>query len=92
MFIESKFTNEPFHMKSQAERICAGEQLLVVGTHALLSKKISYPNLGLLVIDEEQRSYTLELTPYTLHPTPYTLHPTPFTLLLLFITLEPRVG
>ena len=39
----------------QIARLNAGEQLLVVGTHALLSDKISLPNLGLLVVDEEQR-------------------------------------
>lgn len=27
----------------------------VVGTHSLLSRKVEFPNLGLLVIDEEQK-------------------------------------
>lgn len=35
--------------------LAAGEVDLVVGTHRLLSKDIEIPNLGLLVIDEEQR-------------------------------------
>ena len=36
-------------------KIGSGEIQLVVGTHALLSKSVPYNNLGLLVIDEEQR-------------------------------------
>lgn len=32
-----------------------GEMQLIVGTHTLLSKDLKYGNLGLLVIDEEQR-------------------------------------
>jgi transcription-repair coupling factor (superfamily II helicase) len=33
----------------------AGEVDLVVGTHRLLSKDVVFKNLGLLVVDEEQR-------------------------------------
>eukprot|EP00977_Amphora_coffeiformis_P000747 scaffold162_cov176-Amphora_coffeaeformis.AAC.7 len=36
-------------------QIQAGEAQLVVGTHALLSKDINFKDLGLLVVDEEQR-------------------------------------
>jgi len=36
-------------------KIGSGDIQLVVGTHALLSKSVPYNNLGLLVIDEEQR-------------------------------------
>lgn len=45
----------------QAERkvtvdlLASGEPMVVVGTHALLSKNVSIPNLGLVVIDEEHR-------------------------------------
>ena len=35
--------------------ITAGRVQVAVGTHALLSDKITYSNLGLLVVDEEQR-------------------------------------
>jgi len=37
------------------EGIKNGDVDIVIGTHALLSKKVSFKNLGLLVIDEEQR-------------------------------------
>ena len=37
------------------EGLANGEVDLVVGTHRLLSKDIAIPNLGLLVVDEEQR-------------------------------------
>ena len=35
--------------------ITAGRVQVAVGTHALLSDKITFANLGLLVVDEEQR-------------------------------------
>ena len=38
-----------------AEGIKTGEVDIVIGTHALLSKKLLFKNPGLLVIDEEQR-------------------------------------
>ena len=37
------------------ERIANGEIDIVVGTHALLGKDMEYKDLGLLVVDEEQR-------------------------------------
>jgi len=37
------------------DQIESGEIQIVVGTHALLSKGVPYNNLGLLVVDEEQR-------------------------------------
>ncbi|QJQ94120.1 MULTISPECIES: transcription-repair coupling factor [Halomonadaceae] len=44
--------------KGQAEslkRIADGRADIVIGTHKLLSKSISFPNMGLLIIDEEHR-------------------------------------
>ncbi|OEH79667.1 ATP-dependent DNA helicase [Cyclospora cayetanensis] len=35
--------------------INAGEQLIVVGTHALLQRYVRFPRLGLLVIDEQHK-------------------------------------
>ncbi|CAB9497711.1 Transcription-repair-coupling factor [Seminavis robusta] len=46
------------HTKSGKElrgQINGGDVQLIVGTHALLSNDLKYHNLGLLVIDEEQR-------------------------------------
>ena len=37
------------------ERIASGEVDIVIGTHRLLSKDLKFKDLGLLVIDEEQR-------------------------------------
>ncbi|HPA72113.1 MAG TPA: CarD family transcriptional regulator, partial [Spirochaetota bacterium] len=36
-------------------KLAAGTLDIVIGTHALLAKDVSFKNLGLLVIDEEQR-------------------------------------
>ncbi len=41
-------------LKAAKEGIASGQVDIVVGTHALLSKSVSFKNLGLLVIDEEQ--------------------------------------
>lgn len=41
--------------KEIIQKLATGELDIVVGTHQLLSKSINYKNLGLLVIDEEQR-------------------------------------
>ncbi|MCR5792458.1 MAG: transcription-repair coupling factor [Lachnospiraceae bacterium] len=41
--------------KKTIEKLKKGQVDIVVGTHRLLSKDISFQNLGLLVIDEEQR-------------------------------------
>jgi transcription-repair coupling factor (superfamily II helicase) len=41
--------------KSVVKRIEAGEVDVVIGTHRLLSKDVSFRDLGLVVVDEEQR-------------------------------------
>lgn len=44
--------------KEQTEtlkKLASGELDIVIGTHRLLSKDVKYKNLGLLVVDEEQR-------------------------------------
>lgn len=45
----------PKQQRSVVEGIATGEVDLVIGTHRLLSEDIIFRNLGLLVIDEEQR-------------------------------------
>lgn len=37
------------------EKLAAGELDMVIGTHALLGKRVRFKDLGLLVVDEEQR-------------------------------------
>ncbi|MCL4216651.1 MAG: transcription-repair coupling factor, partial [Candidatus Hydrogenedentes bacterium] len=41
--------------KATLEKLAAGEVDIIVGTHRLLSKDAKFSDLGLLVIDEEQR-------------------------------------
>lgn len=48
-----------FRTKSQQDktirRLKTGESDMVIGTHRLISKDVSFKNLGLVIIDEEQR-------------------------------------
>lgn len=44
----------PKHAALTKKELSEGSLDIVIGTHALLSKKIEFKNLGLLVIDEEQ--------------------------------------
>ena len=65
--LKERFENFPFNVevlsrfKSPAQQkkiidqLKKGEVDLVIGTHRLLSKEIEYKDLGLLVVDEEQR-------------------------------------
>jgi transcription-repair coupling factor (superfamily II helicase) len=45
----------PQERKEIQKRLATGELDIVVGTHALLSKSTQFKDLGLLVVDEEQR-------------------------------------
>jgi transcription-repair coupling factor (superfamily II helicase) len=45
----------PKEIKQSLEEIAAGKVDIIVGTHRLLSKDVEYHDLGLLIIDEEQR-------------------------------------
>ncbi len=68
------------------KRLATGEVDLVVGTHRLAQKDIRFHNLGLLIIDEEQRfgveikerlksmRATVEMLTLTATPIPRTLH------------------
>ena len=61
-------------------RLEAGEIDIIIGTHAILNKKVKFKNLGLLVIDEEQkfgvaakeklRSFKVNVDTLTLTATP----------------------
>jgi transcription-repair coupling factor (superfamily II helicase) len=72
--------------KETVAKLAAGEVDLIVGTHRLLSKDIVFKNLGLVVIDEEQRFgvaqkerirtlvETVDVLTLTATPIPRTLH------------------
>ena len=45
----------PKQIKDVLERVKAGRVDLLIGTHKLLGKDVAFKDLGLLVIDEEQR-------------------------------------
>jgi len=72
--------------KQIVERIKRGQVDLVVGTHRLVSKDIAFKDLGLIVIDEEQRfgvahkerlktlRHTVDILTLTATPIPRTLH------------------
>ena len=46
---------DPQHQRDIVEGLAAGSVDIVIGTHRLLSKDIRFRNLGLVVVDEEQR-------------------------------------
>jgi transcription-repair coupling factor (superfamily II helicase) len=52
--ILSRFESEA-SIKNTLKRLASGELNVVVGTHRLLSKDVVFKDLGLLVLDEEQR-------------------------------------
>lgn len=45
----------PAQQKSVIERVKKGSLDILIGTHRVLSKDIQFKNLGLLIVDEEQR-------------------------------------
>lgn len=45
----------PKEQKLILERVEAGKVDILIGTHRLLSKDLAFPDLGLLIVDEEQR-------------------------------------
>ena len=72
--------------KETIEGLKSGKVDIVIGTHRLLSKDVSYKSLGLLIIDEEQRfgvrhketikqlKNTVDVLTLTATPIPRTLH------------------
>ncbi|MFH1111493.1 MAG: DEAD/DEAH box helicase [Patescibacteria group bacterium] len=77
---------EPSITKKVVADVAAGEVDVIIGTHRLLSKDINIPNLGLLIVDEEQRfgvkqkeilkrlKPTLHVLSLSATPIPRTLH------------------
>jgi transcription-repair coupling factor (superfamily II helicase) len=45
----------PKQVKETMERVSAGKTDILIGTHALTNKKLQFKDLGLLIIDEEQK-------------------------------------
>lgn len=41
--------------KETLEKLAAGKVDIIIGTHSIISKNVKYKNLGLLIIDEEQK-------------------------------------
>ncbi|MBN2188391.1 MAG: DEAD/DEAH box helicase, partial [Chitinispirillaceae bacterium] len=76
----------PREQKTVIRKAAGGEVDIVVGTHRLLSEDVKFRNLGLLIIDEEQRfgvrhkeklkqlRYTIDVLSLTATPIPRTLH------------------
>ncbi len=76
----------PKEQKETLERLREGSVDIVIGTHRLLSKDVAFRNLGLLVVDEEQRfgvrhkerlkqlRASVDVLTLTATPIPRTLH------------------
>jgi len=76
----------PKEQKDTIKRLKAGEIDILIGTHRLISKDVSFPDLGLVVIDEEQRfgvthkerlkqmRKTVDVLTMSATPIPRTLH------------------
>ena len=54
MDVLSRFRS-PAQQKETVEKLKKGEVDLVIGTHRLLSQDVAFKDLGLLIVDEEQR-------------------------------------
>ncbi|MFA7637632.1 MAG: transcription-repair coupling factor, partial [Monoglobales bacterium] len=76
----------PKQLATTAEKLAKGQVDVVIGTHRLLQKDISFKDLGLLIIDEEQRfgvkhkelikelKQDVDVLTLTATPIPRTLH------------------
>lgn len=72
--------------KKTLERLLSGDVDILIGTHRILSQDIKFKNLGLLIVDEEQRfgvkhkealkqlRYKVDVLSMTATPIPRTLH------------------
>ena len=76
----------PKEIKQIKEKLAEGTVDVVIGTHSLLSKTVTFQNLGLLIVDEEHRfgvkhkekikqfKETIDVLTLTATPIPRTLH------------------
>ncbi len=83
--VVSRFKS-PGKQKETLKKVATGEVDIIVGTHRLLSKDVKFKDLGLVIIDEEQRfgvehkerlkqlRATVHVVTMTATPIPRTLH------------------
>jgi len=76
----------PMEQKETLKRLAQGRVDILIGTHRILSQDVEFKNLGLLVVDEEQRfgvshkekikklKQTVDVLTLTATPIPRTLH------------------
>src|SRR5207248_5216342 len=76
----------PKQQKEIVKKLAAGENDILIGTHRLISNDIKFPDLGLVVVDEEQRfgvthkerlkqmRKTVDVLTMSATPIPRTLH------------------
>ena len=84
--IPSADSKPPRSRKTRVKKLAAGEIDLLIGTHRLISKDVKFADLGLVVIDEEQRfgvthkerlkqmRKTVDVLTMSATPIPRTLH------------------
>ena len=77
---------KPKEIKETLEQVAAGQIDILIGTHRLLSKDVEFRDLGLLIVDEEQRfgvrhkerlkqlKKNVDVLTMTATPIPRTLH------------------
>ena len=85
----SRFVAEEGARKTAAKRSKEGKVDIAIGTHRLIQKDVEFKNLGLLVVDEEQRfgvkhkerlkqiKASVDCLTLTATPIPRTLHMSP---------------
>lgn len=83
----------PKETKEIYERVASGDVDILIGTHKLLSDKIKYHDLGLVIVDEEQRfgvghKEKLKLLKSSVDFLTLTATPIPRTLQLAFLGLR----
>lgn len=93
----------PAQQKAIIERLKKGTLDIIIGTHRVLSKDISFKNLGLLIIDEEQRfgvahkekikqlKSDVDVLTLTATPIPRTLHMSLIGIRDMSVLTEPPV-
>ncbi|MDP2638606.1 MAG: ATP-dependent DNA helicase RecG [Candidatus Azambacteria bacterium] len=66
---EASFLGKKIPKKELIEKIKAGEISIVIGTHSLIQKNVSFKNLALVIIDEQHRFGVNQRATLTQHKT-----------------------